>query len=109
MKPDKKLILLVQDEKSDGSLLHTLLLKVPLYRVVCCSRGDEAFQFMQEIHPDLCIVSYYLPDMTGLELSQRLSACEQISHLPPILLMSAEPPPSEEVYQLASFSRPFSF
>jgi len=53
------------------------------------SNGGDALHHLAGHHPDLIISSLYLPDMTALELLERIKHDDQLSHIP-FMLVSSE-------------------
>lgn len=78
-------ILLVEDEEA-----LTLLLKYNLeaegYEVDSVARGDEADIVLRERVPDLAILDWMLPGISGIELCRRLRNRKETESLPVILL-----------------------
>jgi CheY-like chemotaxis protein len=56
------------------------------YEVVMATNGQEALQAARMEHPDLVIADYATPQLSGLELCQRLKHDPQTSGIPSILL-----------------------
>jgi len=97
MKPS---ILIVEDEEA-----LTLLLRYNLeaegYDVVTASRGDEADLLLKERVPDLVILDWMLPGLSGIELCRRLRARPETKQLP-IIMLTARGEESERVRGLAT-------
>ncbi|MGX1309710.1 two-component system phosphate regulon response regulator PhoB [Amorphus suaedae] len=78
-------VLIVEDEES-----LTLLLRYNLeaegYTVDACARGDEAEIRLRESVPDLLILDWMLPGLSGIELCRRLRNRAQTEKLPVIML-----------------------
>ena len=74
-------ILIVEDEEA-----LTLLLRYNLeaegYRVETVARGDEADLRLKERTPDLVILDWMLPGLSGIELCRRLRARPETKLLP---------------------------
>ncbi|MEP1442702.1 MAG: phosphate regulon transcriptional regulator PhoB [Hyphomicrobiales bacterium] len=82
MKPK---ILVVEDEEPLGVLLRYNL-EAKDYEVDVIARGDEADIYLQETVPDLLILDWSLPGLSGIELCRRLRARELTKNLPIIML-----------------------
>ncbi len=78
-------VLVVEDDDSLAELL-SYNLKAEGYTVSRVDRGDEAETLLQEITPDLVILDWMLPGVTGFELCRRLRTHEDKRDLPIILL-----------------------
>jgi two-component system phosphate regulon response regulator PhoB len=93
-------ILIVEDEEA-----LTLLLRYNLetqgYEVETIARGDEADTRLREGTPDLVILDWMLPGLSGIELCRRLRARPQTRQLP-IIMLTARGEESERVRGLAT-------
>jgi two-component system phosphate regulon response regulator PhoB len=93
-------ILIVEDEEP-----LTLLLRYNLesegYEVDAAARGDEAQIKLQESPPDLVILDWMLPGLSGIELCRRLRARPETKALP-IIMLTARGEESEKVRGLAT-------
>ena len=78
-------ILVVEDE-SDLALLLAYNLEAEGYAAECVERGDEAELRLAESPPDLLILDWMLPGVSGLEICRRLRAREGTRTLPVIML-----------------------
>jgi two-component system phosphate regulon response regulator PhoB len=93
-------ILIVEDEEP-----LTLLLRYNLeadgYEVETVSRGDEADTKLKEKVPDLVVLDWMLPGISGIELCRRLRARPETRKLP-IIMLTARGEESERVRGLAT-------
>ena len=93
-------ILIVEDEEP-----LTLLLRYNLeadgYEVETVSRGDEADTRLKEQVPDLVVLDWMLPGISGIELCRRLRARPETRKLP-IIMLTARGEESERVRGLAT-------
>ena len=78
-------VLIVEDE-SALSLLLAYNLEAEGYLVERCDRGDEAEVRLAENMPDLVILDWMLPGVSGIEICRRLRAREATRQLPVIML-----------------------
>ena len=78
-------ILIVEDE-SDLALLLGYNLEAEGYVVESVERGDEAELRLAETPPDLVILDWMLPGVSGLEICRRLRAREPTRTLPVIMV-----------------------
>lgn len=68
-------VLVVDDDFMVAEIHRRFVERVDGYRVVGVARtGGEALTAARELTPDLILLDVYLPDMTGLEVLQRLRA-----------------------------------
>jgi two-component system phosphate regulon response regulator PhoB len=93
-------IMIVEDEEA-----LTLLLRYNLetqgYEVETIARGDEADTRLKEGTPDLVILDWMLPGLSGIELCRRLRARPETRQLP-IIMLTARGEESERVRGLAT-------
>jgi two-component system, OmpR family, phosphate regulon response regulator PhoB len=93
-------ILIVEDEEA-----LTLLLRYNLetqgYEVETIARGDEADTRLREGTPDLVILDWMLPGLSGIELCRRLRARPETRQLP-IIMLTARGEESERVRGLST-------
>jgi two-component system, OmpR family, phosphate regulon response regulator PhoB len=93
-------IMIVEDEEP-----LTLLLRYNLeaegYLVDVSARGDEAEVKLKEAAPDLVVLDWMLPGMSGIELCRRLRARAETERLP-IIMLTARGEESERIRGLAT-------
>lgn len=92
-------ILVVEDEASLAVLL-TYNLESEGYRVETVERGDEAELKLKENLPDLLILDWMLPGLSGFEICRRLRTREATKTIP-IIMLTARGEESERVRGLA--------
>ena len=78
-------ILVVEDEDALGTLLQYNLDKEG-YRVAQCADGEEALMNIEEKQPDLVILDWMLPTVSGIEVCRRLRQRADTRNLPIIML-----------------------
>ncbi len=78
-------VLIVEDE-SALALLLAYNLEAEGYLVERCDRGDEAEVRLAENMPDLVILDWMLPGVSGIEICRRLRARDATRQLPVIML-----------------------
>ena len=93
-------ILIVEDEEA-----LTLLLRYNLeaagYEVESVGRGDDADLRLRESIPDLVILDWMLPDISGIELCRRLRSRPESRQLP-IVMLTARGEESDRVRGLST-------
>jgi len=108
---NEKTILVADDE---SHILHVVSLKLRNagFRVLTARDGQEALEMAQHEHPDLLITDYHMPQLSGLELCQRLKQDARTSEIPAIMLTARgyhlEPHDTEQSGILRMLSKPFS-
>ena len=78
-------IMVVEDEEALGTLL-SYNLEAEGYEVEVIARGDEADIRLQERVPDLLVLDWMLPGVSGIELCRRLRMRPETERLPVIML-----------------------
>ena len=92
-------ILIVEDEEALALLLRYNL-EAAGYQVETVARGDDAEVRLHESSPDLVILDWMLPGISGIELCRQLRARPQTRQLP-IIMLTARGEESERVRGLA--------
>jgi len=93
-------ILIVEDEEALTEVLRYNL-EADGYEVATVPRGDEADLLLKEKTPDLVILDWMLPGLSGIELCRRLRARPETKQLP-IIMLTARGEESERVRGLAT-------
>jgi two-component system phosphate regulon response regulator PhoB len=92
-------IFVVEDEEP-LSLLLRYNLEAEGYVVDTFSRGDEAELRLREFQPDLLLLDWMLPGLSGIELCRRLRTREETAKLP-IIMLTARGEEDERIRGLA--------
>ena len=92
-------ILVVEDE-SDLAVLLTFNLEAEGYVVESVERGDEAELLLAQNAPDLVILDWMLPGVSGLEICRRLRARESTRTMP-VIIVTARGEEAERVLGLS--------
>jgi two-component system phosphate regulon response regulator PhoB len=93
-------ILIVEDEEPLALMLRYNL-EAESYEVETVARGDEADTRLRERIPDLVVLDWMLPGMSGIELCRRLRARSETKSLP-IIMLTARGEESERIRGLAT-------
>ena len=93
-------ILVVEDEEALTTLLRYNL-DAEGYDVETVGRGDDADTRLKERVPDLIVLDWMLPGLSGIELCRRLRARPETRQLP-IIMLTARGEESERVRGLAT-------
>ena len=104
-------VLIVEDEEPLNLLLRYNL-EAEGYSVEACMRGDEAEIRLRENQPDLLLLDWMLPGLSGIELCRRLRMRSETERLP-IIMLTARGEESERIRGLATCAddyvvKPFS-
>jgi len=82
---DNKKILLAEDETHLRNTM-SLRLRDAGYDVITASNGRQALDLANAEHPDLVIADYQMPELSGVELCQRLGQSAATQNIPAIVL-----------------------
>ncbi len=93
-------ILVVEDEEALATLLRYNL-EAEGYDVDVAMRGDEADTRLKERLPDLIVLDWMLPGLSGIELCRRLRARPETRQMP-VIMLTARGEESERVRGLAT-------
>ena len=93
-------VLIVEDEEALTTLLRYNL-EAEGYDVETVARGDEADIRLKERVPDLVVLDWMLPGLSGIELCRRLRARPETRQLP-IIMLTARGEESERIRGLAT-------
>ncbi|MFN2275427.1 MAG: ATP-binding protein [Anaerolineales bacterium] len=83
---DEKLILLAEDSEDIRRFLEESVLTPAGYHVQSASDGIAALAFAHNLHPHLVITDHQMPNLTGIELTERLR--RDLPEIPVILMTS---------------------
>jgi two-component system cell cycle response regulator DivK len=109
--PAPKTVLVVEDNELNLKLLHDLL-EYQGYTVIATSLGEPALGLARQYKPDLILMDIQLPDISGMEATQRLKSDEQTRDIP-VIAVTAFAMSGDEARILASgcnayVSKPFN-
>ncbi len=81
-----KLILLVEDDPANAQLFTYILTEEAPYYVFWVRNGRAAWHFTEHVKPQLFLLDYYLPDMNGIILYDRLHARKELEAVPALII-----------------------
>jgi two-component system phosphate regulon response regulator PhoB len=93
-------ILIVEDE-ADLALMVRYNLEAEGFKVATAASGDEAAELMRESLPDLILLDWMLPGLSGIELCRRWRSKEETARIP-IIMITARGEEEERVRGLAT-------
>ena len=93
-------VMIVEDEEA-VSLMLRYNLEAEGFEVEQAFRGDEADIRLKEITPDLLLLDWMLPGLSGIELCRRLRARPETERLP-VIMLTARGEESERIRGLAT-------
>ena len=104
--------ILVADDESHILSVVSLKLRNAGFRVLTAADGQEALDIALHERPDLLITDYHMPQLSGLELCQRLRQDPATRSMPAIMLTARgyhlEPHDTELSGIRKMMSKPFS-
>ncbi|WP_294611953.1 phosphate regulon transcriptional regulator PhoB [Roseovarius sp.] len=92
MAADQPTVLLVEDEPAQREVL-SYNLEADGFRVLTASNGEEALLIVEESPPDIIVLDWMMPNVSGIEVCRRLKTRSETRAIP-IIMLSAR---SEEV------------
>ena len=92
MSVDQPTVLLVEDEPAQREVL-AYNLEAEGFTVARAENGEEALMLVDEVGPDLIVLDWMLPNVSGIEVCRRLKTRAETRDVP-IIMLSAR---SEEV------------
>ena len=88
----KPTILIVEDEEAQRLILQHNLEEAG-YEVICAEDGEIGWELITDYRPDLIVLDWMMPKLSGLELCRRIKSSAKTKNTP-IIMLSAR---SEEV------------
>jgi DNA-binding response OmpR family regulator len=92
MPADQPTVLLVEDEPAQREVLGYNL-EADGFRVLMASNGEEALMMVAEMPPDIIVLDWMMPNVSGIEVCRQLKTRSETRGIP-IIMLSAR---SEEV------------
>ncbi len=81
----QKVILIVEDEQAIRQMLHFNLSRAG-FDIIEAGSATQMHEALEDTRPDLILMDWMLPDITGLELTRKLKRDEVTSSIPIIML-----------------------
>ncbi len=107
----KPFIIIAEDEPAVSELLRYNL-EAEGYETAIANDGDEAMLLLEERVPDLILLDWMLPKVSGIEICRRVRARHETANLP-IIMLTARTEESDRIRGLQTgaddyVSKPFS-
>ena len=104
-------ILIVEDETAISELIDITLIRNN-HVTMCAGSAEEAIQLIDEVLPDLALIDWMLPGISGVELIKRLRSNKRTQFIP-IIMLTARAEESDKVTGLDKgaddyITKPFS-
>jgi len=82
--------ILIADDEEDLRILVEMTLENPLYRIITAQNGLEALESIRQHRPDLAILDWMMPGLTGLQVVQALRQSPLTATLPVVFLTARD-------------------
>ncbi len=86
-------LLYIEDNLANLSLVETILLSRPAWRLLPALQGGLGVELAREHRPDLVLLDLHLPDVPGAEVLRRLRADPRTAGMP-VVVVSADATPA---------------
>lgn len=96
----KPLILIIEDEPTIAVMVEYNLQKAG-FEVAIAADGDEGMMMAEDSEPDLILLDWMLPGITGVEICRRIRVKEKIKNIP-IIMLTARGEESDKMQGLDS-------
>lgn len=81
----KPMVLVAEDDEAIISLLLYNLEKNG-YEVTICKDGEEALLLAGEVHPDVILLDWMMPKLSGIEVCKKLRSKDETKNVPVIMI-----------------------
>jgi CheY-like chemotaxis protein len=105
-----KIIIVVEDDDDTLTVLALTLSETTQFQVYPVKSGLDALQLVTQIRPDLFILDYRLPEMSGIQLYDQLHAIPRLENIPAIIVSATTSGPliaEAESRRLVRLEKPF--
>ena len=85
MAADQPTVLVVEDEAAQREVL-SYNLEAEGFRVARAENGEEALMLLDEEHPDIIVLDWMLPNVSGIEICRQLRQKSETRGMPVIML-----------------------
>ena len=102
-------ILLVEDDPTNAELFEQILSEETPYYVLCATTGMAALHFSEQVKPQLFLLDYYLPDMNGIQLYDRIRVRKDLEDVPAVIMGACLEAVGDDIKQrgLLAVEKPF--
>ncbi len=101
-----RMIIVVEDDVNIGEVLVQAIIQETPYQVIHFVDGVSVLNTVETLKPDLFILDYHLPRMTGIELYDKLQTIEEIAHIPTLMISARLPWPELKKRQITGLNKP---
>jgi len=86
---NKKSILVVDDDSFNRQIVVDMLMSVELYTVMSATDGHLGCQLAERFQPNLILMDWNMPGLSGYEAVQQLQSNEKTKEIPVIVVTGA--------------------
>jgi CheY-like chemotaxis protein len=104
-RPDKQVIVIVEDTVEIAELIKDALNDEPTYQAVVVVDGARALEVIQSVRASLILLDYHLPGLTGLQIYDLLQQDPATQAIPVLFLTSSSRDP---VFTTRGFTNVFA-
>jgi len=87
---DKKIILIIDDEKNFCTLVKKILKLMGDFKVVVATDGKTGIKLAKKAKPDLILLDILMPGMGGFEVLEKLKKDDDTIAIPVVMLSALE-------------------
>lgn len=80
----KRVVLVVEDDRPVGELLASIINDEEGYVAIHVTRPRDALEILTKVRPDLLVLDVGLPEMSGIELYDRVHEDKSLQRIPVI-------------------------
>jgi two-component system alkaline phosphatase synthesis response regulator PhoP len=81
-----KRTVLIVDDNLDSLMILRSILEMQGFAVVAAQSGPEALAQLTTVRPDVVLLDVMMPEMSGLEVLERIKSAHATSHIPVIMV-----------------------
>jgi DNA-binding response OmpR family regulator len=100
-------VLIVEDDRDIGSFILRAILDETSHQAILVTDGQKALEAVKSVKPDLMVLDYHLPRMSGIELYDLLHSSEELEHVPAILMSARLPRDEARKRKMTCLEKPF--
>ncbi len=89
MKPLPQATVLVVDDDSDTRFILRMILETRGFKIVEAARGETALELASEHNPDVVILDWAMPTLSGIEVARRLLE-PAAGPAPPVIMLTGK-------------------
>lgn len=103
----QKVILVVEDDEAIGQVIVETIEQETGYKTCLVTNGSDALKVVDSIQPNLFLLDYQLPGVTGIQVYDQLHSITSFKGTPAILMSANIPKYEVEKRRIGSLRKPF--